>query len=174
MPISSCKICRKKFYAKPNWLKRGWGKYCSGKCQFKAQLKGKFMYCNICRKKAWKTPLQLKRSKSEKFFCSKSCQTLWRNREFSGPRHPNWTGGEFAGRRILERANKKVVCTHCNAADKRVLMVHHKDGNRKNNRITNLIWLCQNCHPTGPWQESRTAAAGVLIGRKAIQSACVL
>lgn len=65
---------------------------------------------------------------------------------FVGKNHPNWTGGEFAGRRILERSGRKLVCEHCGNSDKRVLMVHHKDSSRKNNKLSNLIWLCHNCH----------------------------
>lgn len=71
----------------------------------------------------------------------------WKNQNlFLGENHPNWIGGEFAGRGVLERANKKMVCERCGISDKRVLMVHHKDSNRKNNKLTNLIWLCHNCH----------------------------
>jgi len=147
MPQVRCKLCEKKFYAKPSWLKRGWGKYCSSKCQYKAQLKGKFVYCDICGKKIWRKPLQLKRSKSGKFFCSKSHHMAWKNKILQvGESHPNWAGGEFAGRGILERSGKRMICEYCGNSDRRVLMVHHKDENRKNNKIINLVWLCQNCH----------------------------
>ena len=147
MPIVCCKICGKEFYAKPSHLKRGWGKYCSAKCQYKGYLKGKFVYCETCGKKIWRQPKRLERSQSKKFFCSKSCQSAWRNKILHiGEKHPNWTGGEFAGRGILERSNRKKICESCGISDKRVLAVHHKDGNRKNNSIENLIWLCHNCH----------------------------
>lgn len=146
MPIVSCKICGKKFYAKPNWLKRGWGKYCSRKCQYKGQLKGKFVYCDQCGKKIWRPPAQLKHSKSGKFFCSKSCQTLWRNKVYSGPNHPFWTGGESTYRKVLIENKVSPICARCGERDQRVLTAHHKDGNRKNNKIKNLMWLCFNCH----------------------------
>ena len=71
----------------------------------------------------------------------------WKNKILQvGENHPNWTGGESAGRGILERSNQKVVCSNCGIFDKRVLTVHHKDSNRINNKIANLVWLCQNCH----------------------------
>ena len=147
MPIVSCKICGKKFYAKPSHIKRGWGKFCSAKCQYKSYLKGKFVYCEICGKKTWRIPSKIKHSKSGKFFCSKSCFMTWKNRiMFIGENHPNWTGGEFAGRGILERSGRKMKCEKCGITDKRVLAVHHKDGNRKNNKSINLIWVCHNCH----------------------------
>src|SRR3989344_3733897 len=95
MPLVYCKICRKRFYAKPSWLKRGWGKYCSAKCQHESCLTGKFVFCSICGKKIWRAPRKIKHSKSGKFFCNKSCQTLWRNKVYSGPNHPLWKGGYY-------------------------------------------------------------------------------
>jgi len=147
MPIVSCKICGKEFYTRPSLLKRGWGKYCSSACQYKAQSKGKFVTCEICGKRTWRKPSKLKHSKSGKFFCSKACLMVWKNKiMFVGENHPNWVGGEFAGRGILKRSDRKLVCEHCGNSDRRVLVVHHKDHNRRNNKISNLIWLCHNCH----------------------------
>ena len=40
--------------------------------------------------------------------------------------------------------NKKSKCERCGST--RNLMVHHKDGNRKNNNASNLITLCWSCH----------------------------
>lgn len=147
MVIVFCKICGKKFYAKPSHLKRGWGKYCSAKCQYKSYLKGKFVYCEICGKKIWRTPRKLKCSKSKKFFCGKSCQTLWRNQEFHGPRHGNWKGGENINHKnLLIKNGIKPLCKLCGCRDERVLAVHHLDRNKKHNNIKNLVWLCHNCH----------------------------
>ena len=44
------------------------------------------------------------------------------------------------------RKLKKEKCTDCGIEDKRLLIVHHKDGNRKNNKESNLVTLCWNCH----------------------------
>jgi len=147
MPLVYCKICRKKFYAKPSWLKRGWGKFCSAKCQYKSYLKGKFVQCKICGKKVWRAPRKIKHSKSGEFFCSKSHQTLWRNSIFVGPRHHNWKGGEsIEHKSLLIKNGVKPVCKLCGCNDVRVLAVHHLDKNRKHNNVKNLTWLCHNCH----------------------------
>ncbi len=147
MPNVSCKSCGKSFYAKTSHLSKGWGKFCSTKCQYKSYLKGKFVFCGICGKKIWRKPRQLKLSKSGKFFCNKSCFMTWKNKTLlTGKNHPNWVNGESAGRGILERANRKMVCARCNISNKRVLIVHHKNRNRKNNKLSNLVWLCHNCH----------------------------
>lgn len=150
MPQVHCKICGKEFYAKPSWLKKGWGKYCSSKCQYKAQLKGKFVYCDICGKKIWKAPKDIAHSKSGKFFCTKSHQTLWRNKIYSGPNHPFWTGGIRAYReqykKIFQKNKVAVACACCGYDKENVLIVHHRNGDRKNNKPNNLEWLCRNCH----------------------------
>lgn len=147
MTIVNCKKCKKEFYAKPSWLKKGWGKYCSPKCHHEGLKKGEFVACSICNKKIWRKPRQLKHSKSGKYFCSKSCQTLWRNTiVFVGENHPNWKNGETIYRQILKRSKRKQLCILCKNTDKRVLAVHHLDKNRKNVKLENLIWLCWNCH----------------------------
>ena len=146
MPQVKCKICGRSFYIKPSHQKLGYGKYCSMNCAIAARRKGKYVVCETCGKEVWKQPMALKRSRSGKFFCSKSCQTIWRNKEFSEERHPNWKGGEFVYIRIMKESKIKPICAHCGIKDKRVLVVHHKDHNRKNYSVNNLIWLCRNCH----------------------------
>jgi predicted HNH restriction endonuclease len=46
----------------------------------------------------------------------------------------------------LERALFPKNCLLCKEKDKRVFAVHHVDGNHKNNKVSNLTWLCHNCH----------------------------
>jgi 5-methylcytosine-specific restriction endonuclease McrA len=42
--------------------------------------------------------------------------------------------------------NLKHLCNRCKNKDKRVLIVHHKDRNKKNNNLANLEIICANCH----------------------------
>ncbi len=147
MPIVKCLRCHKSFYAKPSWIKYGNGKYCSRACHYADKRKGKFVYCEICGKKLWRKPHHVRHCKSKKFFCTKSHQTLWRNKIFSGTNHPNWKNGEnIAYRKILIDSKIKSICKLCRNKDERLLVAHHVDKNRKNNKIKNLIWLCRNCH----------------------------
>lgn len=146
MPIVKCELCKNKFYAKPSWLKRGHGKYCSAECQHKSFKKGKVVNCFICKKATYKAPRHIKRSKSKKYFCSKSCQTKWRNTVFIGPKHANWKGGEYAYKSVLSRHKIPKICRLCRTKDTRKLTVHHLDKNHKNNKLKNLVWLCHNCH----------------------------
>lgn len=147
MPQVRCKICARDFYAKPNWLENGWGKYCSRECQYEGQKTGITVRCFICKKAIYRTRKELRVSKSKKYFCTKTCQTLWRNKEFSGPRHGQWKGGKnVAYRKLLLKSRTERICKRCRLEDERVLVVHHLDKNPKNNTLENLTWLCNNCH----------------------------
>ncbi len=146
MPIVECKICSKSFYAKPFWIKRGFGNYCSPECQHLGRRNGQFFKCFICAKEVYKPLSKIKHSKSQKFFCSKSCQTIWRNSEFIGSKHANWKDGRAAYRSVLTRYKVPKKCKICQTEDVRVLATHHLDKNRKNNDVDNLVWLCHNCH----------------------------
>lgn len=146
MPTVRCKMCAALFYAKPSWLKHGYGKYCSARCQYEGRKNGKIINCFICGTVTYKPRKVIKRSKSKKYFCSKSCQTKWRNTEFVGLKHANWKSGRYAYRSILKRHKVPAVCVLCRTTDSRVLATHHIDHNRINNTRNNLAWLCHNCH----------------------------
>lgn len=144
--IRKCKICEEAFETKPFYIKKGQGKYCSSACHHLGLRKGRVVTCYICKKETYKSLKALQGSKSKKFFCSKSCQTTWRNSEFFGSKHANWVEGLYAYRSVLTRHKVPAICKRCKTTDKRVLAVHHIDQNRKNNTISNLTWLCHNCH----------------------------
>jgi len=146
MPTVKCKVCSKEFYGKPYFIKIGHAKYCSAVCQYKARKNGKVVPCFTCGKETYKAVRRLKISRSGKFFCSKSCQTVWRNQEFIGIKHHNWKTGLFAYRSILSRNKIPKFCNLCKTKDARVLATHHIDKNRTNNKVSNLAWLCHNCH----------------------------
>lgn len=146
MPNVICKTCSKEFYMKPSHLKLGWGKYCSKPCCIKSQFNGQLVKCFICEKQIYRSKARLNKSLSGKYFCTKSCQTIWRNQIYIGENSSNWKNGKHTYRQILKRSGKKIICTLCNIEDERILIVHHKDNNRENNKEENLLWLCFNCH----------------------------
>ena len=146
MPKFRCKTCGKEAYVKPSHLERGWRIYCSKKCQNEGLKKGKLFPCHTCGKEIYKSVQIQARSTSGKFFCGKSCQTLWRNSIYIEEKHSNWKGGTASYRNILSRTDAVRICGRCKNEDTRVLIAHHKDRNRQNNTVSNLIWLCHNCH----------------------------
>ena len=146
MPTFRCKTCNKEAYVKPSHLARGWGVYCSKKCQCEGQKSGKLFRCYTCGKEIYRTLQVQARSKSGRYFCNKTCQTLWRNSIYIEAKHPNWKGGTASYRNILRRNNVTPICGRCKSTDARILIAHHKDRDRKNNNVSNLVWLCHNCH----------------------------
>jgi hypothetical protein len=147
MPIVPCKQCSAEFYVKPSHQQRGAGKYCSRLCQSESQRTGTFIPCYICHKLAYKMAAAIQKSPSGKFFCGKSCQTIWRNTQvYTGRNHANWTNGIASYRQRLLRSETAKLCLKCRIDDVRILAVHHKDRDRTNNDLSNLIWLCHNCH----------------------------
>lgn len=144
---SNCTICGKEIRVKESHVARGWGKYCSKSCQFKGQRTGKLVTCDYCGKQVYRQRKEYKRSKNRRFFCTRACHCAWENENVRcGENAPNWQVGEYVYRLILKRTKAKEACRRCGNDDKRVLVVHHKDRNRKNNKTENLEWLCRNCH----------------------------
>lgn len=144
--IKICKVCGKDFNTKLYFVEHGGGKYCSTKCQYIGIKTGSMKACAVCGKESYKKLTQLQRSKSGKFFCGKSCQTKWRNQEFVGEKHANWKTGLHTYRNRMLQSGAPKICRLCKTADSRVLAVHHIDKNRQNNKLSNLAWLCHNCH----------------------------
>lgn len=145
VPVS-CRTCGVAMKVKKSHLNKGWGKYCSRSCRDQGHKTGSDVGCARCGTCVYRSPRDLKRSQSGQFFCSKSCQTHWRNRMYVGERHANFKNGRSAYRSILARATPHRRCEVCGTEDARVLQVHHKDRDRENNVPTNLAWLCFNCH----------------------------
>jgi len=146
MPHIPCKKCDKIFYSKPSWIKKGGGKYCSKYCYSQARKKGRVIKCFTCGKETYKQLKELNKSKDRKFFCGMRCSLQWHNSTFIGSRHPNWIHGEYSYREVMKRNKIVQVCALCKSNNKKVIIVHHIDKNRKNNTIKNLTWLCRNCH----------------------------
>ncbi|MCX6786267.1 MAG: hypothetical protein NTU85_00370 [Candidatus Kaiserbacteria bacterium] len=165
MAQAICKKCGKSFYVKPHWLKVGYGKYCSADCHHASMKNGKEVSCSICGKLSYKTQKGLNGSKSGKYFCTKRCQTLWRNQLYIGPAHKNFKTGEFVYRGVIERGGVPKICRLCKTEDCRVLAVHHKDWNRQNNVLGNLLWLCHNCHHLVHRYESEREKLAMLVNK---------
>lgn len=146
MPTIKCKNCGKLAYKKPFHIKKGQGVYCSRMCHYQDVRRGRNLQCFVCGKDIYRDKTKLNRSKSQKFFCSKSCQTIWRNQEFSGKNHKNFKTGRYMYRSILDRNKIVKICRLCGEVDKRIIAIHHVDQNRNNNILSNLTWLCHNCH----------------------------
>ena len=139
-----CDICGIEFFKKRSQIKRSKRNFCSKKCSTEGRKNGVHIKCKKCGNKSYKQKSQL--MKSENLFCSKNCSVLWKNRNTYGKDHPNWKGGEYSYKNIIKKKGVNRLCLLCAFDSQDVLIVHHIDRNRKNNSISNLVWLCRNCH----------------------------
>lgn len=136
-----CLKCEKAFNVKPAAIKRGQGKYCSRTCGSAARSSRGIAKCQSC---GILFSISLKRLRNTKFgynFCSKNCFGVF----YSGENHPLWKNGKNAYLKWM-REKRPSMCLRCGISNKAVLVVHHLDENRENNRQGNLVWLCRNCH----------------------------
>lgn len=107
------------------------------------------MNCLVCNKEI---------GKKAKKYCSLTCHQEsiynqnvedWLSGKKSGIRGKNATS-KFIRRYLMKRCDCK--CERCgwnqinNKTKKVPLTLNHKDGNWKNNIVTNLEMLCPNCH----------------------------
>ena len=143
---STANYVRKNFMRSPLGLRRVMEFIVQQSVTIKTPVPVKRWPVQYATKKRNKTPKALKGSKSGKFFCGKSCQTIWRNGKYIQENHPNWKDGRHSYRGVINRNKVLPICRLCKANDKRVLAVHHIDEDRTNNTIENLAWLCHNCH----------------------------
>lgn len=148
MVLRACEVCNKEFNTKPCFVRRGHARFCSRACHHASMKTGELVACGTCGKNIYRKPRLLRLAKNKKYFCNKSCQTVWRNQIYIGPNHKSWKHGRSstASRSALTRTQKKEECEVCNTNDARVLAVHHIDRDRTNNTADNLVWLCHNCH----------------------------
>ena len=102
---------------------------------------------------------------SRKISCSFKCRpnndhfTAWRelNSDYqNGEKNPAWKGGTSRAtilrrvKKVLEDANvDQYTCQVCGRKSGVRMNIHHKDGDRLNNKPENLEVLCPVCHNSG-------------------------
>lgn len=128
-----CKICSKTFSVISCRGKTA--KFCSRPCYNKS-LRGRGSVehsCLHCQKKFWDSPCKLRK------FCSKAC--------VGKSNKDTWNPAFTTVRKAMDSRGQIKSCNRCGYSEEpRILGVHHKDRNRKNNKKTNLEVLCPNCH----------------------------
>ena len=124
-----------------NILSKGLDEYCSISCiqRHPCQLCGKI----ITGRKTFQS--------GEKKFCSRKCSNFV-NRTMKSK--VSYMPNGFA-RSIKDHG--KIQCNRCGNEDIKVLIVHHIDRNRKNNKIENLETLCANCHHKIHWGQGENS-----------------
>ena len=140
-----CNTCKKEFDKRPSRVKEH--NYCSEKWSQESRKLGKEVACSECGKKVYKNRKDIKDSESGHLFCSQSCSATYFNKNRIDGNHHNYKGEnvlEYKLKALRKYGNK---CNRCGFdSNVKILQVHHKDYNKKNNDIGNLEVLCPNCH----------------------------
>lgn len=113
-------------------------KHCSKKCYYKAMNKcGTVeLTCSVCGTTFRRPPY---RAKYKRPCCSIKCRGLLQRTE--------QPGSAATARNWLARRGFFLVCNRCGYdSHPEILVIHHRDRNRKNNAVENLEILCPNCH----------------------------
>lgn len=169
-----CPNCRISFSAVLAEHNRGGSIYCSRKCFGLARRakpkkeKNANVFCAYCKKPFYKRPSTLVNSKSGLYFCCREHKDI--SQRIGGieeiqPDHYGTIGNTHKARyRDIAFRDKEKECEICGYNKYvEVLQIHHKDCNRMNNAIENLIILCPTCHiethflsKSGFWSKTKT------------------
>lgn len=129
----NCKVCNNEFEHISSRSNKA--KYCSKKCYYKSQLKqGTREYkCHYCEKIFLDAPSHKRK------YCSIECNRK-ENKKI-------WKAVFSTVRKNMLRRGMLEKCQLCGFSKyKEIIGVHHIDGNRHNNDLSNLMVLCPNCH----------------------------
>ena len=157
-----CQYCKRIF--EEAWSQRT-RKFCTFKCYQLSRPKKIKIQCQTCHI-TFKAYAHAKRK-----YCSDKCMYAnieWRKKQQqqqhtlqtrihlgqqshqrnAGKNNPNYKHGIYMLYATLKK-QANGICQECNQGIKNNLSfldIHHKDENRQNNNIDNLIMLCPNCH----------------------------
>jgi predicted nucleic acid-binding Zn-ribbon protein len=165
----NCLNCGTRFQASLRELRRGNAKFCSLRCSSQYNTKRrprklKQFTCAHCGKNFFRKPSSEKNSKSGLMFCSKTCKDRAQRIDGCPELHPAHYGvGKYVKYRDRALKNLPHRCSKCGYdTHPTVLEVHHRDGDRLNNSISNLQFLCPTCHAvhhfltkTGKWADKK-------------------
>lgn len=136
-PNTKCIICGKPIYKRPHELQKNNGRvFCSLNCYgFSCR---KEIPCVICGK--------LILSGLHRKTCSRGCANKHRagiKYKMNGPRDKVKKQRSLKLKLLKQRGK---LCEKCGYNIYEILVVHHKDKNRENNKLENLELICPNCH----------------------------
>lgn len=143
-----CASCGTNFYARPKG-NRPRAKYCCVDCMYKGRNKqrSEVVPCATCGKELRRHVGRL----SKNSYCGYNCMAAGRVRELPKTNNP------FSVRVWFSRYNRMSECEVCGYGETpRILVLHHKDRNRKNNDLSNLQVLCPNCHAIEHMEENKS------------------
>lgn len=166
----ACEHCGKIFRAYPYQHKKGKGRFCSNECRNAARKTNFVVRCRVCGEEFRVFPYQYRSGLAK--YCSRKCsdkhnigskateETRLKMMASArrGPAHHSWKGGTARERypkefnEILKdkiREYYHYACQECDKTEDMLMVrlhIHHIDYDKTNNKIENLIPLCNSCH----------------------------
>lgn len=136
-PNTKCSVCNSPIYRRPAEIEKSKGNvFCSMSCYGISCRKES--PCIVCGK--------LILAGLNKKTCSRGCANTYRKGiqyKINSPRSKVKSQQALKIRLLKERGNK---CERCNYKKYQILEIHHKNKDRKNNNLENLLLICPNCH----------------------------
>ncbi len=144
----SCLKCGKEFVERLVPAQKTLPKYCSQTCSQLARRKRIIVVCDNCGEDFERVINKLKNSKHGKNFCSRDCKD--NAQSFRGDcseiHPPHYDMDNPSDYRRIAYDSLPNCCSDCGETTRWMLVVHHIDGNRKNNLVSNLEIVCCNHH----------------------------
>ena len=148
-----CQNCQSDFNVLQKEINRGNGKYCSRLCSINGREKRKIepnYLCSTCKTPIYITKSRKNAAKNNYFFCSRICKEKAQSIFGDNPIKEIMPKHYFNGHSSYKKrafSIKEQKCEDCGYKRyPEILEVHHKDHNKKNGDISNLLILCPNCH----------------------------
>ena len=136
-PNTTCLICDKGIYRRPGEIKLNKGRVFCGQSCFGISCR-KEHPCIVCKK-----PILAGLHKKT---CSRACANKNRaGTKYKRGRPRDKVRSQLALKKRLLK-ERGTQCGRCTYTKAKILQVHHKDRDRKNNSLENLELLCPNCH----------------------------
>lgn len=133
----TCQQCGAEFEVPECVVRKGCGKFCSTSCAT--------TYRNIHDNPSKNPEVKLKISKNHADV-SGDKNPMYGKRGSESPAYVDgrskYSGSKYRGILLANGIEQK--CSMCGSTAK--LHVHHVNGDHKDNRLENLIWLCPRCH----------------------------
>ncbi len=144
-----CRCCKSVFTRRHNLSNLQWTIqiYCSMKCFYKARKVRIQKSCAFCNAKILVAPALIRIGSGK--FCDAECYAKWQSENRRLENSYSWTGGSEKtyrdiAKKVVLKKSIPLVCSKCGRQES--IIIHHKDLNIKNNKISNLKVLCQSCH----------------------------